>query len=134
MSSRMESPWLMGSEVVLVVEDDPRIRFVICRQLKRLGYFVLEAENGEHALAVLAIHQGPAHALVTDMVMPRMGGAALIQLLRDAYPKVAILVVSGFGEDLLEATDTKGPGVRYLSKPFNPEALARTLREMLDAA
>jgi two-component system cell cycle sensor histidine kinase/response regulator CckA len=134
MSNRTQSPWLRGSEVVLVVEDDPRIRFIICRQLKRLGYFVLEAENGEQALAVMAANQGPTHALITDMVMPRMGGAALIQLLREAYPKIAILVVSGFSEDLLDATDSKGPGVRYLSKPFDPEGLARTLRQILDAA
>ena len=134
MSNKIKSPWLAGSEVVLVVDDDPRVRSLICRQLRQLGYFVLEAENGEHALAVLAQYDGPTHAIVTDMVMPQMGGAALIQLLQDSYPKLAILVVSSFGEDLLEATDVKRPGVTYVSKPFDSEALARTLRNMLDAA
>src|SRR5207253_1639034 len=72
---------LTGSEVVLVVEDEPGVRAPICRSLRKLGYFVIEAENGEDALRKLEDYHAPVHLLVTDVIMPEMNGAELTQLL-----------------------------------------------------
>ena len=124
---------LRGNEVVLVVEDEEAVRTLICRTLRQLGYFVLEAEHGEDALTVLQEYHGPAHAVVSDVVMPELGGAQLIEMLHDWYPELKVLFVSGYGEDAVASQGGLFPGARYLAKPFSAETLARSLRSVLDA-
>ncbi|MBX6365196.1 MAG: PAS domain S-box protein [Gemmatimonadetes bacterium] len=122
-----------GGEIVLVAEDEPAVRSLARRILERAGYRVLEAEDGEDALAVAEAHAGPIDLLLTDVVMPRMGGRTLAERLARARPGVRILFMSGYSEELVSA---RGPA-RYsplLEKPFTPEALASRVRLTLDEA
>lgn len=126
-------PELRGNEVLLVVEDEEGVRSLICRTLRDLGYCVLEAKHGEDALTVLHEHHGPAHAVISDLVMPELGGAQLIEMLHAWYPALKVLLVSGYSEDTVASKGAMVPGARYLAKPFSGETLARTVRHLLDA-
>jgi two-component system cell cycle sensor histidine kinase/response regulator CckA len=122
-----------GNETILVVEDEEMVRLLSCRGLRSLGYTVLEATNGTQALRLIAESSRPIHLVVSDVVMPEMGGREMGQRLSLLEPALPILYMSGYtGEDvvrrgLLEA------GAPFLQKPFSTEALARKTREMLDA-
>jgi two-component system, cell cycle sensor histidine kinase and response regulator CckA len=122
-----------GNEVVLVVEDEEAVRSIVCRGLRQLGYHVLEAKNGEDALTVLQEYHAPAHVVVTDMVMPEMGGAQLIRMLHAWYPDLKVVFVSAYSREMIEAKGVLYPGSRYLPKPFSIFALAKTIREILDS-
>jgi CheY-like chemotaxis protein len=121
-----------GTETVLVVEDEEMVRALACRSLRSLGYTVLEATNGKQALRALIERSQPIHLVVSDVVMPEMGGRELGQRMSLLEPKLPILYMSGYtGEDvvrrgLLEA------GSPFLQKPFSAEALGRKARDMLD--
>jgi two-component system, cell cycle sensor histidine kinase and response regulator CckA len=121
------------AEVVLVVEDEATVRTPLCRNLRKAGYFVLEASNGEHALAVMQEYHAPVHLVITDVHMPEMEGAELVQLLRDWYPQLRVLFISGYSRDYLESRVGKVDGSAFLAKPFTMEALRGRVRELLDA-
>ncbi len=123
---------LGGSEVILVVEDEAAVRAPICRALRQLGYFVLEAKHGEDALTILHDYHAPVHLVITDAVMPEMGGAELVRLLHAWYPQLKVLFVSGYSEELLKAQGALSPNASYLAKPFTPRALALAVRALLD--
>ncbi len=123
-----------GSESILVVEDEEGVRAFVSRALRELGYHVLEARHGEDAIDVLRGRDEPVHLLVTDMVMPEMGGAELIKTLRIGYPDLKVLVTSAYSREMVEAKGVLFPGVLFLHKPFNVSTLAKTIREALDAA
>jgi two-component system cell cycle sensor histidine kinase/response regulator CckA len=123
---------LEGSEVLLVVEDEVHVRSLLCSSLRSLGYFVLEAKHGEDAMDVLQDYHGPVHLVITDMVMPTMGGAELIGLLHEWYPHLKVLFVSAYSRELIESRGVLFPGARYIPKPFTPRVLARTIRGILD--
>jgi two-component system, cell cycle sensor histidine kinase and response regulator CckA len=118
-----------GGESVLVAEDDPAVRRMVVQILRRSGYSVLEASNGEEALEV-ALGAGRVDLLVTDAVMPRLGGAALAERLRKKRPSLRVLFISGYSTEgaRLEA----GKGISFLQKPFTPSLLAIKVRELLD--
>jgi two-component system cell cycle sensor histidine kinase/response regulator CckA len=125
-----ESPAPGGHETVLVVEDDPSVREIAVRALRARGYQVLEAANGVEALALA---EQPGHRidlLVTDMIMPQLGGLDLAEKLRANRPRLRALFTSGYTEDsavqLREIEDA-----RFLPKPFTGSALARRVREVL---
>jgi signal transduction histidine kinase len=123
-----------GFETVLLVDDDPGIRELVRRALKDHGYDVLTAPDGVEALAIADAHAGSLHMLITDLVMPRMGGAELAAHLTAARRHLAVLYISGYTdrpEWRLEASRT---GRAYLQKPFTPSVLLRRARELLDAA
>ena len=109
------------------------VRSLACRGLRSLGYTVLEATNGTQALRIIAEAAQPIHLVVSDVVMPEMGGRELGQRLSLLEPTLLILYMSGYtGEDvvrrgLLEA------GAPFLQKPFTADALGRKTREMLDS-
>jgi two-component system, cell cycle sensor histidine kinase and response regulator CckA len=124
---------LQGTEVILVVEDDMAVRSLICRTLRDLGYAVLEARHGEDALIVLQEHHGPTHVVVTDLIMPELGGAPLIEMLHAWYPELKVLFVSGYSQETVAAGGALFPGARYLAKPFSGETLARSIRAILDS-
>ena len=119
------------TEVVLVVEDETLVRGPICRTLRKLGYSVLEADNGEDALKVMQAYHAPIHLVVTDVQMPEMDGAELITLLRDWYPKLRVLFISGLGLEYLEFRAGKIEGAGFLPKPFSNEELRQAVRETL---
>jgi PAS domain S-box-containing protein len=121
-----------GSETVLLVEDDPHVRAVSARALRGAGYRILEAGDGEEALALAA--QAPSlDVLVSDVVMPRLGGPALAARLRAARGPVRTLFVSGYAEEGLLQRELDAGGTRILWKPFTPAALARAVRALIDA-
>jgi two-component system, cell cycle sensor histidine kinase and response regulator CckA len=121
------------AEVVLVVEDEVMVRTPICRSLRKQGYFVLEAKNGEDALQVMQAHHSPIHLVITDVMMPEMDGAELVSMLRDWYPRLRILFMSGYSPHQLEALGENVNGIAFLAKPFSMEQLGRRVREILDA-
>jgi CheY-like chemotaxis protein len=119
-----------GTETVLLVEDDPLVRRVTARTLRGAGYTVLEATEGGEALRLAAEGAAP-DLLVTDLVMPHMGGEALAGRFRTEHPGVAVLLISGYTDHGLDPREL-GEGVAFLQKPFPPGALARKVRELLD--
>jgi CheY-like chemotaxis protein len=123
-----------GSETVLVVEDSGPVRAIIQQVLKRCGYTVLEATDGESALTLGERHDGPIHLLLTDVVMPRMGGRTLAQQFHKVRPNTRVLFVSGYTDDAIAQHGVLDPGVEYLEKPFTPDTLAKKVRRVLDAA
>jgi PAS domain S-box-containing protein len=116
------------SETVLVAEDDDAVRRLIVRILEEHGYQVLEASNGRQALEIAKTRSGPIHLLLTDIVMPDMNAQELAARIIAAYPDIKVLFMSGYpGQQGSEGTQPR------LDKPFDPPALARKVREVLDA-
>jgi CheY-like chemotaxis protein len=122
-----------GSETVLLVEDDDAVRDVSHRILTQRGYTVLEATNGAEALEVCARHDGEIHLIVSDMVMPEMNGPELGQLVRERYPEIALLFMSGYTHETVQREQFVAPGAAFIEKPLTPRALAGRVRDVLDA-
>ncbi len=120
-----------GSEAVLVVEDDEPVRALAVRLLKGQGYRVIEARNGVEALHAAERQQAPIDLLLTDVVMPGMGGRDLVARLTAVWPRLKVLYMSAFTDD---ATVSRGvqPGTAFMPKPFTSRELARRVREVLD--
>ncbi len=125
------APACRGSETVLVVEDEDSVRALALRALAERGYGVLEARNGEEALALARAHPGPLHLVVSDAVMPRMGGRALAAALREVRPEARLLLVSGYDETTAGREEERA--LPFLAKPFSAAELAAKVREVLDA-
>jgi signal transduction histidine kinase len=123
-----------GTETLLVVEDEPAVCNLANNVLKNQGYIVLRAMNGQEALQVARVHKGPPIRLViTDVIMPQMGGKVMAEWLKSRYPDLKIIFTSGYTEDAIGYNGALGPGVTFLSKPYTPAILTRKVREMLDA-
>jgi PAS domain S-box-containing protein len=123
-----------GRETILLVEDEASVRGLVARFLERLGYAVLEASDGIEALEITDRLEGEIDLLLTDVVMPRLGGAELAERMLKRFPGMPVLFVSGYTENnehLLRAGSLRG-GIQYLQKPFSTEVLAHKLRELLD--
>ncbi len=125
---------LKGSETVLLVEDEAGVRRLLRELLLRQGYRVLEARDGGEALRVSSGHNGPIDLLVTDVIMPQMGGGELAQRMKGVRPDLKVLYVSGYSDDQVVGEDASHAGSAFLQKPFAPDTLLRKLREMLDVA
>ena len=122
-----------GSETILLVDDDGGIRELVHRALKDNGYHVLVARDGMEALAVANEHVGSIHVLITDLVMPRMGGAELAGQLTAARRDLAVLYLSGYTDRREWKLEASQVGRDYLQKPFTPSVLMRKVRELLDS-
>jgi two-component system, cell cycle sensor histidine kinase and response regulator CckA len=120
-----------GGETILLVEDEPQVRAVERRALQRLGYVVVEAGNGEEALGMVAGMQVLPDLIITDMVMPKMGGAELATRLRQVHPAILFLFTSGYTDNPQALSEAMGSG-RYLHKPFSAQTLAAAVRQALD--
>jgi signal transduction histidine kinase len=126
-------PLLRGTETLLLVEDDPAVRHLASSILEAQGYVVLRANNGQDALRLAYEHKGPPIRLVvTDVIMPVMGGHAMAEWLKTTYPDLKILFTSGYADDAISQHGLIGGGVAFLSKPYAPATLARKVRAMLD--
>jgi len=120
-----------GAGTILVVDDAPLVRGLVQRQLAKLGYTILTACDGVDALEVARAHDGPIDLMVSDVVMPRMGGPALARTLRESRPDVPVLFMSGYANDasLLQVMEEIGSG--FLEKPFAVTALAERVASLL---
>jgi CheY-like chemotaxis protein len=121
-----------GSEVILVVEDDAAVRTVVSRILRTGGYAVLEASNGTQALNICANPDIGVDLIITDIVMPEMGGREFARLLGDLRPAARMLFMSGYTEFGVTQNTLLAPGAAFIEKPFTMEALARKVRDVLD--
>jgi CheY-like chemotaxis protein len=127
------TPSLAGSETVLLVEDEEQVRVLTRRLLQARGYRVLTTASGPEALRVAEQHVGPIHLLVTDVVMPGMSGREVGLLVAQLHPEVRALYLSGYPDESVVHQGVLAPGTPFLQKPFTGEALARKVREVLDA-
>jgi two-component system cell cycle sensor histidine kinase/response regulator CckA len=123
----------MGTEVVLVAEDEPPVQRLIRDVLENKGYRVLIANDGTSALQVAADQKGRIDLLIADVVMPQMNGRELAAQLRSECPRLKVLFISGYIGKASMKVGELGPGTSFLSKPFSSGALARKIRLLLDA-
>jgi len=119
-----------GTETLLVVEDENSLRRGICDLLSSLGYTVLAASSGAEALAI-ACEQAHIDLLLTDVVMPKMGGRELAELLRNLQPKVKVIFMSGYTDDAVLRHGIQEQHTAFLQKPFGLSALASKVRDTL---
>jgi two-component system cell cycle sensor histidine kinase/response regulator CckA len=120
-----------GSETILLVEDEESVRQLIRETLEARGYRVLEAGNGQAALALAARHPDPIHLVVTDVVMPGLSGHEFIHQLLPSRPDAKILYLSGYAEDAVATPIKPGEVKAFLQKPFTLQNLSRKVREVL---
>jgi PAS domain S-box-containing protein len=125
---------LRGSETILLVEDEQPIRELVRKVLVRYGYDVLEASDVNHALEIATGHAAPIHLLLSDIVMPEMGGPDLAQRVVRHRRDIRVLYMSGFSNRLGTEAGALSAGVAVLEKPFTPERLAIRVRECLSTA
>jgi CheY-like chemotaxis protein len=130
--ARPAEPASRGSETVLVVEDETSVRMVAVGNLRKAGYRVLEARDGEEALQVAGAHPGPIHLLLTDVLMPGIHGPALAKSLKRERPAVRVLYMSGHADDALLHHGLPEAGLSFLEKPFTRKELTNKVREILD--
>jgi PAS domain S-box-containing protein len=123
---------LRGTERVLLVEDEEDVRAVARESLARYGYTVLEARDGEEALRIAGAERGRIDLMVTDVVMPGMNGRQLAERLLAIRPGTRVLYVSGYTDDALSQHGILDQELAFLAKPFSPETLARSVRQVLD--
>jgi CheY-like chemotaxis protein len=121
-----------NNETLFLVEDEPAVRELNELVLSESGYKVLSAPDAQEALRQRP-DAGGLDLLITDIVMPGLGGYELAQRLRSRRPDLKVLFTSGYTEDKLGPFNRLPPGTGFLQKPYRPEVLARKVREMLDA-
>ena len=122
-----------AGERILVVEDEELVRDFACRFLRNEGYHTRESSDGVEALALLRAEPDAADLVLTDAVMPRMGGRELADQLARLRPGLPVLFMSGYTNDEIIRRGLLTPGAPFLQKPFSPETLATKVREVLDA-
>jgi signal transduction histidine kinase len=123
-----------GAETIMFVDDDIYVRTTAARVLRAKGYTVLEADDGDSALAIMRACGDKVALLVTDIVMPGMDGPQLVEHARRAYPGLRILYSTGYTEDAVIKHGVCRDRVALIEKPFRHHALAGKVREILDAA
>jgi CheY-like chemotaxis protein len=116
------------------VEDERLVRLAIRKILATRGHNVLEASDGEAALSLLGQHQGRIDLVLTDLVMPRIGGRELADRIRDMGHPAALLFMSGYAGDTAVTQSLLEPGSAFIEKPFTPEVLLFRIDELLAAA
>ena len=121
-----------GSETILIVEDDSSLRWLTGQILTQFGYTVLEAGDGSHALALAEERAGDIDILLTDVVMPRFNGRQLARQVRQFYPHIAVLLMSGYAAEIAAQHDGNELALPFLEKPFTPQELGLKVREVLD--
>jgi two-component system, cell cycle sensor histidine kinase and response regulator CckA len=122
-----------GTETVLVVDDDENIRTLVSETLEECGYTVLRAQHGGEALLICQKHRGEIHLMLSDVVMPQIGGRVLAEKLVLLYPNIKMLFMSGYTDDILVRHIVLDANPLFLEKPFTMQALACKVREVLDS-
>jgi CheY-like chemotaxis protein len=130
-SSKPKITTLHGTETILLVEDDASLREYASGVLRDFGYQVYEAGGGEEAIAIGRAKANKIDLLVTDVVMPEMGGRDLTDALASVAPRIRVLYMSGYTEAAIVHRGVLDPGIEFLAKPFSPDELAMRVREVL---
>ena len=133
-SMRATVQQMSGDEMILLVEDQDEVRSVARRILMTNGYQVLEARNGLEALELLQDNEGAVDLVLTDAVMPQMGGPDLVRALRVKRPLLPVVIVSGYTNRELVTYGANELDVPFLAKPFRADDLLRTVRKAITAA
>ncbi len=121
-----------GTEMILLVEDEELVRNMSRQILEACGYHVIEAQNGIEALSVCAAQNEKIDLLLTDVVMPQMGGRELAEKLTDLHPEIRVLFASGYTDDAVIRQGIVRENMNFIQKPFTFDALALKVREILD--
>ncbi|MGV3721494.1 MAG: response regulator [Actinomycetota bacterium] len=121
-----------GSETLLLVEDETMLRTMLRLTLEQLGYRVLCPADGHEALRVCLEHPDPIHLLISDLVMPGVNGRVLAERVRAARPETRVLLMSGYTDEMVLRNGGVGEGFAFIEKPFQLNALARKVREVLE--
>jgi len=122
---------MVGTETLLVVEDDDHVRAITCRVLRAQGYVVIEAARAEAALPILADQGRTLDLLLTDAVLPGLGGKELVERARQLRPGLPAIYISGYASDALAQRGVMDPGITLVEKPFTAVELGRKVREVL---
>jgi two-component system, cell cycle sensor histidine kinase and response regulator CckA len=121
-----------GGEHVLVVEDDRQVRAIVKQMLVQRGFVVTAAEGPEGALAAALEASATFDVILSDLVMPEMGGRELVAQLRIHHPDAAVLYMSGYSDDAVRRRGVLDPGTAFIEKPFSSDALVNRLRALID--
>lgn len=125
---------LTDTKTILIVEDEPLLRDMAVRTLKQYNYTIMEAANGKDALDIADSHPAKIDLLLTDIVMPHMGGKALGDRLRIVRPEMKIIFTSGYTDDKTVLQGNFDPGIIFLQKPYTPTTLVKCVNELLEPA
>jgi CheY-like chemotaxis protein len=124
----------MGSETIVLVEDDRIVRGMTLKLLKRLGYTILAYSNGDKAFLDLQNFAIPFQLLLTDVIMPGMNGRMLAEKLSALRPNLKVLFTSGYADQLIARRGVHDQGLNFIGKPYSPKELAKKIREILDGS
>jgi two-component system, cell cycle sensor histidine kinase and response regulator CckA len=127
-----EAPLAGGSETILVVEDDIKVRRLLERLLGGLGYTTVATSDPREAIDIMESHSEPIHLLLTDVILPTMSGRVLADRLVRSHPDLRVVFVSGYTDNVIADHGVLEPGVAFLEKPFTREDLGRKVRAALD--
>ncbi len=122
-----------GHPTILLVEDDDAIRILLRNSLEKTGYRVIEARDGAEAIFQAELHEDPIHLLITDVVMPVMGGPALARNLAQTHPGIRLLLISGCPEELVDVQQLVDNGAHFVQKPFTQRRLLACVEAILNA-
>jgi two-component system, cell cycle sensor histidine kinase and response regulator CckA len=123
----------VGSETVLVVEDEQGVRSLVCDALAAQGYKVLEAHSPLKAVSIMGSYTEPIHVLLTDVVMPQVSGKVLANHMAAVHPESRVLYMSGYTDDAVVRHGILEADTFFLQKPFTSRALVQKVREVLDS-
>src|SRR3954471_6236510 len=121
-----------GDETVLLVEGESMFRDLVAATLGRFGYRVLDAADGEEAMAIASTHSAPIHLVISDIMMPRMTGIELVLALRRRFPSAGVLFMSGYSEGIRVLTTAEFSHSYFIAKPLTMRALVVATRSALD--
>lgn len=127
----MTHPGLPTNATILVVDDEDIVRALVARALREAGYRVVQAQHGAAALAVLESGRETIHLVITDLVMPGVGGREVARWTAAHRPELPVLFISGYPRTYLEAHDLYDAGIPLLRKPFLPSRLLEAVQELL---
>jgi DNA-binding NtrC family response regulator len=122
----------LGTETVLLVENEAVVKDIASRVLRRLGYRVLDFLSAEEALKALGTLEEPVHLLLTDVMLPGMNGGALAKKVQELRPGIKVLFTSGYTENNIVHHGVLDPGLNFMGKPYTMQTLAQRVRAILD--